>query len=91
MLWLISYDIPCSRRRRAIAELLLNHGQRVQYSMFECYLTPYRQRCLDVKLQSILDNGQDSLRWYPQCTWCAKKREVYGLGKITVDNGYEIV
>ena len=40
MLVLISYDIEDDRLRVKLAKLLEGHGQRVQYSVFECHLTP---------------------------------------------------
>ena len=39
MLILVSYDIIDDYRRTKLAKKLLDWGQRVQYSVFECELT----------------------------------------------------
>ncbi|MFW6359187.1 MAG: CRISPR-associated endonuclease Cas2, partial [Chroococcales cyanobacterium] len=38
LLYLVTYDIPCDKRRKKVADLLEGYGQRVQYSVFECVL-----------------------------------------------------
>ncbi|MEH2287593.1 CRISPR-associated endonuclease Cas2 [Nostoc sp.] len=38
-MFLESYDILCEKRRKRVANLLSGYGQRVQYSVFKCYLT----------------------------------------------------
>ena len=91
MLWVIAYDIPCDRRRLRIAAILQNYGTRVQYSVFECHLTAWQSRLLELELLEELDLQEDSLCWYPQCLWCAKQRQTYGTGEITLDLGYTIV
>jgi CRISPR-associated protein Cas2 len=39
MNYIISYDIPDTKRRTKIAKTLLDFGDRVQYSVFEAELT----------------------------------------------------
>lgn len=38
MFYLVSYDIPETRRRTKLAKILEDFGDRVQYSVFECIL-----------------------------------------------------
>jgi CRISPR-associated endonuclease Cas2 len=38
LLYLITYDIPCDKRRKKVSDLLEGYGTRVQYSVFECCL-----------------------------------------------------
>ena len=45
MMVLVSYDVATSdpggpRRLRRVAKVCTNHGQRVQYSVFECIVDP---------------------------------------------------
>ncbi|MCY3818233.1 MAG: CRISPR-associated endonuclease Cas2, partial [Gammaproteobacteria bacterium] len=45
MLMLITYDVATNdtagrRRLRRVARLCQDHGQRVQYSVFECQIDP---------------------------------------------------
>ena len=41
-----------------------NYGQRVQNSVFECKVDPVQCRQLEVTLEDIIDESQDSLRFY---------------------------
>jgi CRISPR-associated protein Cas2 len=91
MLWVIAYDIADDQRRSRIAEVLETHGQRVQYSVFECHLSAWQRSRLQAELLAQLEPAEDSLRWYPQCRWCAGKRRVWGYGRLTRDEGYTIV
>lgn len=90
-LWVISYDIGDDKTRRNVFELLKNNGEAIQYSVFECYLTPERQRMLRSELLQFIDPVEDSLRWYPVCRWCQKELGVMGIDKITEDEAFYLV
>lgn len=69
MLVLITYDVntetPAGRKRlRKVAKECVNHGQRVQNSVFECLLTEAQYVILKNKLCSLIDASTDSLRFY---------------------------
>lgn len=69
MMVLVSYDVstqdPAGRRRlRRIARLCENHGQRVQFSVFECLVDPAQWTRLRAALCAEMDAGHDSLRFY---------------------------
>lgn len=69
MLILISYDVSTQdaagrKRLRLIAKQCVNYGQRVQNSVFECLLDAAQARVLKAKLVSIMDEQEDSLRFY---------------------------
>ena len=69
MLVFITYDVNTEdaagrKRLRQVAKQCVNHGQRVQNSVFECLLDPAQCRLLQNKLLSIIDAGKDSLRFY---------------------------
>lgn len=69
MLILVSYDVatvtPEGRRRlRRVAKVCLNHGQRVQNSVFECLLANDQWVLLRKELIQIADLKSDSLRFY---------------------------
>jgi len=66
---LITYDIRTDssagrKRLRRVARACQDHGQRVQYSVFECDINPAQWTSLRARLTSIIDIGQDSLRFY---------------------------
>jgi CRISPR-associated protein Cas2 len=48
--WMITYDISGHRQRRLIFKLLKDHGQRVQFSVFECELSKKQQQALRKQL-----------------------------------------
>ena len=69
MLVLITYDVCTTdaagrRRLRRIAKECVNYGQRVQNSVFECILDAAQCRQLQHKLLGLMDDDQDSLRFY---------------------------
>jgi CRISPR-associated protein Cas2 len=69
MFVLVSYDVRTDdregqRRLRKIAKVCRNHGQRVQYSVFECIVDPAQWAALRAKLIKEMDPGKDSLRFY---------------------------
>jgi len=66
---LITYDVsttsPEGRKRlRLVAKQCVNHGQRVQNSVFECMLDPAQLTVLKNKLKEIINEEEDSLRYY---------------------------
>lgn len=69
MLVLITYDVSTQdkagkTRLRKVAKECVNYGQRVQNSVFECILDSSQSLLLKDKLLSLIDEEQDSLRFY---------------------------
>lgn len=69
MEWLVTYDVAVEtaagrRRLRRVAKLCEAHGQRVQYSVFECRLTDGQFAMLWTRLLDVIDPETDSLRAY---------------------------
>lgn len=69
MMVLITYDVntetPISRRRlRRVAKICEDYGQRVQNSVFECLVDSTQWAKFRHKLVTIIDEEQDSLRFY---------------------------
>lgn len=69
MLVLITYDVSTQdkegkTRLRKVAKECVNYGQRVQNSVFECILDSSQALLLKDKLISLIDEEQDSLRFY---------------------------
>lgn len=52
--YLIAYDIRCSKRWRKAYKLLQGYGERLQYSIFRCWLTQRDQEKLRWELEQIL-------------------------------------
>jgi CRISPR-associated protein Cas2 len=81
-LMVVSYDIPSNRRRRKVAELLEGYGQRVQYSVFECWLSAEKLTELQKRLKRRIKIEEDSVRFYPDSHLCAGAN--YRLGWQTL-------
>jgi CRISPR-associated protein Cas2 len=87
--YLISYDIPDNKRRLKIAHLLEGYGERVQYSVFEVWVTEKQLEQLQSRLEHWIAVAADkeeapgSVRIYPLCAACRKRREVLGEGRPT--------
>lgn len=69
MLVLVSYDVSTldregAKRLRRVARLCKNHGQRVQYSVFECIVDPAQWTTFRRKLIDEIREETDSLRFY---------------------------
>jgi len=69
MLVVVSYDVstvePAGRRRlRRVAKACEDFGQRVQNSVFECVVDPEQWARLRLRLMDLIDEEEDSLRFY---------------------------
>lgn len=64
----ISYDIACQRRRVRVAQLLLDHGERVQESVYELRLRVGEWPALVRQLNQLIDPVADQWRVWPLCT-----------------------
>ena len=69
MLVLVTYDVSTDtnagrRRLRQVAKACRDFGQRVQYSVFECEISPAQWTELRARLVAIVDKDKDSLRFY---------------------------
>lgn len=92
MFLVISYDIPDNKRRLKIANLLLNYGaERVQYSVFECHITERNLTVLRRKLQRVLEDAEDSVRFYSLCENCQPKIELMGVARPSTQPGLRIL
>ncbi len=69
MLVLITYDVSTQSaagksRLRKVAKECVNYGQRVQNSVFECVLDASQLLQLKARLVSLINDKEDSLRFY---------------------------
>lgn len=69
MLIVVAYDVNTEteagkRRLRQVAKLCENHGQRVQFSLFECLVDNALWVQLRAKLVAAIQPETDSLRFY---------------------------
>ncbi|MGC8732418.1 MAG: CRISPR-associated endonuclease Cas2 [Halothiobacillaceae bacterium] len=69
MMVLITYDVSTSdeggrRRLRKVAGLCQDYAQRVQLSVFECWIDPAQWPRLRKSLIETIDVNTDSIRFY---------------------------
>lgn len=69
MFVLVAYDVSTStsagmKRLSRIAKICKNFGQRVQNSVFECYVDPAQWVSLKAQLLKTYSEKDDSLRFY---------------------------
>lgn len=69
MMVLVTYDVCTedeagARRLRRVANVCEDFGQRVQNSVFECWLDPAQLVALRQALLDEIDPEQDSVRFY---------------------------
>lgn len=80
--YVIAYDIPSDKRRLKVARALEGHGERVQYSVFECQLTRKQFAALWKELGGLIEPKEDSVRAYRLCAACAKWAKTIGQAVI---------
>ncbi len=78
LFYLVTYDIPCNKRRKKVSDLLEGYGQRVQYSVFECVLTKSQYEELRFRLKKKIKTEEDSVRVYPISRHTLEQVEVWG-------------
>lgn len=91
MLIVVSYDIPDDRRRTRLAHALKDFGERVHYSVFECFLDESQTEQLRKRIRREIDGAQDSVRLYILCGGCVGRRESIGQGVIREDSEVIVV
>ena len=88
----ISYDIPDDKRRLKVAKLLLDYGgQRVQWSVFDCYITSRNLDRLRERLQKVFKAEQDSIRFYRLCDACYPRVVFLGKARPIDEPGLMII
>lgn len=86
MLVVITYDVNTEtsagkKRLRKVAKQCVNYGQRVQNSVFECFVDAGQYRLIKGILESIIDKEKDSLRFYMLGNHYENKVEKFGKTK----------
>lgn len=84
MLVLITYDVSTQNaagktRLRKVAKECVNYGQRVQNSVFECILDASQLLLLKERLVSLINDKEDSLRFYYLGNKYQTKVEHFGI------------
>jgi len=90
MFYIVSYDMQDDKRRTRVAKTLLDFGNRVQYSVFECIMDDTLLQKMTERLTEIVSDG-DSVRIYALCAKCEASVKIIGTGEITKDEDVYII
>ena len=71
--YVIAYDITDDRRRQQIVKTLEPLGVRINWSVFECMLTPLQFEKVKEALIKIAGTSKDRIVIYPICRECFTK------------------
>ncbi len=96
MLVLVTYDVAVTAgngaaRLRSVAKACRDHGQRVQFSVFEIEVDPAQWARLKARLEAIINPETDSLRYYHLGANWQRKVEHVGAKPATDLGGTLIV
>ena len=61
---IVVYDISDDKRRTKLSNFLEGYGQRVQWSVFECFITLDEMRVLHQKVKKLVKPEEDDVRFY---------------------------
>lgn len=75
--YVIAYDIADDRRRQKVVKVLEPIGIRINWSVFECMLTPLQIEKVKVELNSMIKAKEDTIAIYPVCKECFSKVEYF--------------
>ncbi len=81
--YLVCSDICSDSRRRRVVKLMEEHGHRVQKSVFECWLSQNEFESFKKKIEKIVTDRTDSVRYYPICKKCVRELTVSGIPLFT--------
>jgi CRISPR-associated protein Cas2 len=73
---LVVYDISNDKRRTKLHNALLDFGTPVQYSVFECLLTPKQEERMRKKVMKVIRPKKDQVRFYSLCANCVSRVQV---------------
>jgi CRISPR-associated protein Cas2 len=59
--YLVCYDISNDKRLRKVFRILRDYGDHLQYSVFECQLTPSDLICLRAELSGVIHHVEDQV------------------------------
>lgn len=62
--FLVTYDIADPRRLREVHKVVVDYGERLQYSVYVCDLTPVEHVELRVKLRRAMHRDEDCISFF---------------------------
>lgn len=88
---LVVYDVSHNRRRTKLHNALKNFGTPVQYSVFECLLSPTDVVKMKAQINKVIKPRLDRVRYYPICQSCLKGVEISSGPEVLADTDSIVV
>lgn len=76
--YIIAYDISDTKLRQQLVQILLDYGQRVQYSIFVCKLTSFHYRDLEKRIQRLMKKRENVEGMKKVVAWQQNMEESFG-------------
>jgi len=86
----VAYDVTDDRRRARLHRKLKNFGNPVQFSVFECILSPKDLRRMKKTVERVIKKDEDLIRYYPLCEACRRRIQAIN-GEVTQEERTVIV
>jgi len=87
-----SYDISDPKRLTKVARSMKDYGERVLKSVFECNLDKKRFGDMKRRIDDIIEQIEDSVRYYILCEKCIKEVDHSGKGEpFQEDDEYAVI
>ena len=91
MFLVIGYDCSDDKRRLKISKIMMDYGDRVQYSVFEADLDKEMLQEMMERLRKVINSKEDSIRIYHICQNCLRQTAIKGRGQLTQQETFFIV
>lgn len=59
--YIVTYDIADAKRLRRVFKICRNHGDHLQFSVFECDLDPAEFTCFQAELSEAINSKEDQI------------------------------
>lgn len=66
----VAYDIANDKRRNRVVKILEANGTRINYSVFECFLTESCLAKLQDQIADVIEKQNDTVVYYILCVNC---------------------
>ena len=83
--WLVAYDISDPKRLRKVARCCEDFGERKQYSVFLCRITPTDFVRMRTRLYDLINLKEDQVLFIPLCGKCVQLIDAIGRPTEAVD------
>lgn len=77
---IVAYDIADERRLAKVAKIVSDYGVRVQKSIFEVEFGRPAFEEMKERIEFVIVNAEDGVKYFPLCEKCAGTVEIIGQG-----------